>query len=219
METRLYKQVADKIQAMIAADGYVSGDRLPSERELSARLEVSRASLREGLIALELGGLVEVRSNSGVYISERPAAAPALPEAGPGPFEVLSARRIIECEIAAIAAQVATDRAIDAILVAVEAMERDHDDVATNEQADRNFHMAIATATGNSALVGVMNFLWDQRGHLWHRLKEHFQTEELRKDTLGDHRAILQAIASHDAAGARKAMRIHLGRVTRTFST
>ena len=218
METRLYKQVADKIQAMIATEGFACGDRLPSERELSARLEVSRASLREGLIALELTGVVEVRSNSGVYICDRPGHVPALPHAGPGPFEVLSARRVIESEIAAIAAQVATDRAIDAILVAVEAMERDHDDVATNEQADRNFHMAIANATGNSALVGVMNHLWDQRGDLWHKLKEHFQTEELRKETLGDHRAILQAIASHDPAAARKAMRVHLGRVTRTFS-
>jgi GntR family transcriptional regulator, uxu operon transcriptional repressor len=218
METRLYKQVAEKIQAMIASEGYLAGDRLPSERELSAKLAVSRASLREGLIALELTGVVEVRSNSGVYLSERPGTAPALPETGPGPFEVLSARRVIESEIAAIAAQVATDRAIDAILVAVEAMERHHDDVATNELADRNFHMAIANATGNSALVGVMNHLWDQRGHLWQRLKEHFQTEELRKETLGDHRAILQAIASHDPAAARKAMRVHLGRVTRTFS-
>lgn len=218
METRLYKQVAEKIQAMIAAEGYLGGDRLPSERELSAKLAVSRASLREGLIALELTGVVEVRSNSGVYLSARPGPSPTLPETGPGPFEVLSARRVIESEIAAIAAQVATDRAIDAILVAVEAMERDHDDVATNELADRNFHMAIANATGNSALVGVMNHLWDQRGHLWHRLKEHFQTEELRKDTLADHRAILLAIASHDPTAARKAMRVHLGRVTRTFS-
>jgi len=218
METRLYKQVADKIQAMIADEGLAGGDRLPSERELSVKLEVSRASLREGLIALELTGVVEVRSNSGVYLCDRPGHAAALQEAGPGPFEVLSARRVIESEIAAIAAQVATDRAIDAILIAVEAMERDHDDVATNEQADRNFHISIANATGNSALVGVMNHLWDQRGHMWHKLKEHFRTEELRKETLGDHRAILQAIASHDPAAARKAMRVHLGRVTRTFS-
>ena len=118
METRLYKLVADKIQAMIAAEGYGSGDRLPSERELSSKLEVSRASLREGLIALELTGVVEVRSNSGVYLCDRPGHAPGLPEAGPGPFEVLSARRVIEVEIAAMAAQVATDRAIDAILFA-----------------------------------------------------------------------------------------------------
>jgi GntR family uxuAB operon transcriptional repressor len=97
-------------------------------------------------------------------------------------------------------------------------MERHHDDRGANEMADRNFHLAIARATGNSALVGVVEYLWNQRGTLWHKLKEHFQTEELRKQTLHDHRAILEAIASHDVAGARQAMRAHLERVTRTFS-
>jgi DNA-binding FadR family transcriptional regulator len=84
--------------------------------------------------------------------------------------------------------------------------------------ADRNFHLAIARATGNSALVGVIEYLWNQRGSLWHKLKEHFQTEELRKQTLLDHRAILEAIAAHDANGAKQAMRAHLDRVSRTFS-
>jgi GntR family uxuAB operon transcriptional repressor len=97
-------------------------------------------------------------------------------------------------------------------------MERDHEDRASNEQADRNFHLAIARATGNTAMVGVIDYLWAQRGSLWHKLKEHFQTEELRKQTLLDHRRILEAIASHDVAGARQAMRAHLERVTRTFS-
>jgi DNA-binding FadR family transcriptional regulator len=87
-----------------------------------------------------------------------------------------------------------------------------------NEQADRNFHLAIARATGNSALVGVIEYLWSQRGSLWHKLKEHFQTEELRQETLKDHRRIFSAIAAHDPAGARTAMRAHLDRVTRTFS-
>jgi DNA-binding FadR family transcriptional regulator len=97
-------------------------------------------------------------------------------------------------------------------------MEKHHDIYSSNEQADRNFHLAIARATGNSALVGSLNYLWDQRGRLWHKLKEHFQTEELRQETLKDHRRILEAIAAHDPAAARKAMRSHLERVTRTFS-
>lgn len=63
-----------------------------------------------------------------------------------------------------------------------------------------------------------MNYLWDQRGRLWHKLKEHFQTEELRKETLNDHRQIFLAIASRDPNAARQAMRAHLERVTRTFS-
>jgi hypothetical protein len=78
--------------------------------------------------------------------------------------------------------------------------------------------LAIARATGNSALTGVVEYLWNQRGSLWHKLKEHFQTEELRQQTLIDHRNIFAAIASHDVAGARTAMRAHLDRVTRTFS-
>ncbi len=97
-------------------------------------------------------------------------------------------------------------------------MERHHDNRNENEMADRNFHLAIARATGNSALVGVIEYLWNQRGSLWHKLKEHFQTEELRKQTLLDHRAILEAIAAHDANGAKQAMRAHLDRVSRTFS-
>jgi DNA-binding FadR family transcriptional regulator len=217
-EPRLYRIVADRIQALISEQQIAPGERLPSERDLAIQLSVSRASLREALIALELGGVIDVRGGSGVYVSELAAPAAPVPEAGPGPFEVLSARRLIEAEVAAIAARVATDSAVDAILFAVEEMERHHANHSHNEQADRNFHLAIARATGNSAMVGVMEYLWDQRGRLWHKLKEHFQTEELRQETLSDHRRILQAIASHDPAEARRAMRAHLERVARTFS-
>jgi DNA-binding FadR family transcriptional regulator len=217
-EPRLYRVVADRIQALIRDEHIQPGERLPSERDLSAKLSVSRASVREALIALELGGVIEVRGGSGVYVSGLPEAEASLPEAGPGPFEVLSARRLIEAEVAAIAARVATDGAIDAIFEAVLDMERQHADKPSNEHNDRAFHLAIARATGNSALVGVMNYLWEQRGGLWHKLKEHFQTEELRQETLADHRHIVEAIAAHDPAAARRAMRSHLERVTRTFS-
>lgn len=217
-EPRLYRVVADRIQALIAEQSIAAGERLPSERDLASALSVSRASLREAILALELGGVVEVRGGSGVYVCEKIVEEPAVPEVGPGPFEVLSARRLIESEVAAIAARVATDGAIDAILRAVLEMEKHHADYASNEQADREFHLSIARATGNSALVGTVEYLWNQRGRLWHRLKEHFQTEELRHLTLTDHRQILEAIVAHDPAAARKAMRAHLERVTRTFS-
>jgi DNA-binding FadR family transcriptional regulator len=217
-EPRLYRVVAARIQELIKEENIKAGERLPAERELAAKLSVSRASLREALIVLELSGIVEVRGGSGVYVSEQAAPPDDVPEAGPGPFEVLAARRLIESEIAAIAARMATDSAVDAILNAVLEMERNHDDRTSNEQADRNFHLAIARATGNTALVGVTEYLWNQRSSLWHKLKEHFQTEDLRKTTLTDHRRVLEAIASHDVAGARQAMRAHLERVTRTFS-
>lgn len=217
-EPRLYRVVSNRIEDLIREENIQPGERLPSERDLSTKLGVSRTSLREALIALELGGIVEVHGGSGVYVSEPAPAHKNGPAAGPGPFEVLAARRMIEVEVAALAAKNATAAGIDAILVAVEQMEQDYQDRDANETADRNFHLAIARASGNSALVGVVEYLWNQRGTLWHKLKEHFQTEELRQQTLLDHRNILSAIAAHDAAGAKQAMRAHLDRVTRTFS-
>ncbi|MDB5746581.1 MAG: hypothetical protein JWP72_1429 [Massilia sp.] len=217
-EPRLYRVVSSKIEELIRAENIQPGERLPSERDLALKLGVSRTSLREALIALELGGTVEVRGGSGVYVSEQATPVVEVPTAGPGPFEVLAARRLIEVEMAALAAKHASDSAIDAILVAVLEMEQHHEERSGNEQADRNFHLAIARATGNSAMVGVIEYLWSQRGSLWHKLKEHFQTEELRQQTLIDHRNIFAAIAAHDQAGARTAMRAHLDRVTRTFS-
>jgi GntR family uxuAB operon transcriptional repressor len=199
-EPRLYRVVSARIEELIRDENIRPGERLPAERDLATKLGVSRTSLREALIALELGGMVEVRGGSGVYVS------------------VLAARRLIEVEVAALAARNATAANIDAILIAVEQMEQHHEHSSDSESADRNFHLAIARATGNSALTGVVEYLWNQRGSLWHKLKEHFQTEELRQQTLLDHRNILTAIASHDVAGAKAAMRAHLDRVTRTFS-
>jgi len=217
-EVRMYRLVADRIQQLIREEGLESGMRLPPERELAARLGVSRASLREAMVALEIGGVIEVRSSSGVYVADRHARAAAAPEAGPGPFEVLAARRLVEAEVAARAARNATDSALDAILAAVHEMERTYDDHASHEAADRNFHLALARAAGNSALVGVVEYLWQQRGAMAHRLKHHYRTEELGEATLADHRAILGAVAARDEAGARQAMRVHLARVHRTLS-
>ncbi len=217
-DTRLYRVVAEQIQKMIRDENILPGTRLPSERDLSATLNVSRASVREALIALELTGVIDVRGGSGIYVNEKTDALPEIKEPGSGPFEVLSARRLIEGEVAAMAAKMATDSAIDAIMQAVSDMEQFYNDRAKNDAADRAFHMAIAAATGNSALILVLSNLWDERGRLWSKMEEHFHTEDLRRETLADHRRILGAIAARDPAGARKAMRSHLERVTREFS-
>ncbi|MGK5079829.1 FadR/GntR family transcriptional regulator [Janthinobacterium sp. HLX7-2] len=217
-DARLYRVVAGQIQQMIQDEKILPGTRLPSERDLSARLDVSRASVREALIALELTGVIEVRGGSGIYVNDRNSAPADINGAGCGPFEVLSARRLIEGEVAAMAAKLATDSAVDAIMQTVADMERHGEDQVKSDAADRAFHMAIAKATGNSALVLVLTNLWDERGHLWSKMEEHFHTAELRQQTLVDHRRIVEAIAARDAAGARRAMRAHLERVMREFS-
>ncbi|MBI2771707.1 MAG: FadR family transcriptional regulator [Burkholderiales bacterium] len=216
-ENRLYRVVAERIKGLIAVQNLRPGDRLPSERDLAAQLHVSRTSVREAVIVLDLTNVVEVRGGSGIYVSEG-ARIPDESEAGPGPFEVLAARKMIESEVAATAARMATPKAIDAMLAALQDMERYYDDRERNEEADRAFHVAIANATGNNAIAGVIDYLWEQRGRLWSRMEHHFHTEELRSSTIADHRAILEAIASHDPAGARRAMRSHLERVTRQFA-
>ena len=215
-ETRLYRVVASRLQELIRLQQLRPGDRLPSERDLAEQLGVSRTSVREAVIVLDMGKVVEVRGGSGIYVSE--GAGADMAEAGPGPFEVLSARRLIESEVAATAARMANDKSIDAIMSALHDMERYYDDREKNERADRAFHLAIARATGNGALVGVVEHLWEQRGRLWSRMEHHFNTDELRAATLADHRSIFEAIVARDPAAARRAMRGHLERVTRQFA-
>src|SRR3954471_22770589 len=95
---RLYRQIADQIAALIERGEYGAGARLPPERDLAKQLGVSRASVREALIALEVEGYVEVRVGSGVYVTGREAAPAASLPADSGPFELIRARWIIEAE-------------------------------------------------------------------------------------------------------------------------
>ncbi len=105
---RLYRQIADQIRTLIAAGEFAAGARLPPERDLARQLGVSRPSVREALIALEVEGLVEVRIGSGIYVlGANGRAQEASVEAEAGPFELLRARYFIESECAAQAAKAA----------------------------------------------------------------------------------------------------------------
>ena len=96
---RLYRQIADQIAQLIASGEFLPGARLPAERELATSLGVSRASVREAIISLEMGGLVEVRVGTGIFVTAPAAQSSAVRDAGPGPFELLQARKLIEGEI------------------------------------------------------------------------------------------------------------------------
>src|SRR5262252_8243606 len=123
---RLYRQIAAQLSALIASGEFKVGQRLPAERDLAAQLGVSRPSLREALIALELEGLVEVRVGAGIWVtaaSGRSSAPPGQQE-GEGPFELLRARWLIEGEIAAMAAREATAADLASIRAALAEMER-----------------------------------------------------------------------------------------------
>jgi DNA-binding FadR family transcriptional regulator len=217
---RLYRQIAAQLSTLIESGEFVTGARLPPERELAVQLGVSRPTVREALIALEVQGKVEVRVGSGVFVaSHHPEAVIGAASEGPGPFELLRARWIIESEIVVEAARAARLEDIDDVREAVDEMQRRERQNKDADSADREFHLAIARATHNSALVSVVQDLWDRgRGAIWKRMEHHFQTSELRSAALRDHRNILAALESRDARGARAAMRQHLERVDREFN-
>jgi DNA-binding FadR family transcriptional regulator len=215
---RLYRQIADQLEQLIAAGEFPAGSRLPAERELAQTLGVSRTSVREAIISLEMSGLVEVRVGTGIFVapaggSEHPGRA----DAGPGPFELLAARKLVEGEIAAVAASKAHADDISALEQCVARMQAQIDDFAAREATDREFHLRIAKATGNGSLELVVEGLWDQRAELWGRLQQHFHTRDLARQTIRDHAAIARAIAHHDPDAARGAMHRHIGRVAREF--
>lgn len=216
---RLYRKIAQQLSELIAAGELAPGQRLPAERDLAHQLGVSRPSLREALIALEIAGKVEVRVGAGVFVSPRSTPAiPALAEEGEGPFELITARRVVEGETAAAAAEEATAREIASIRSAVEELEAHSAGDRETDGADRAFHLAVARATHNGPLAAVVQLLWDQgRGAIWRQMERHFQTPELRAASLRDHRAVLSAIEARDPRGAREAMRAHLSRVGREF--
>ena len=217
---RLYRQIAGQIATLIDNGEFPVGSRLPAERELAALLGVSRTSVREAVISLEIAGRVEVRVGSGIFVAEPGAAQIAgFVDDGPSPFEQLAARRLIEGEICAVAATTAKKADIAALRATVERMRARAEDVVRRDAADREFHVRIAAATGNGSLALVVEGLWQQRrGKLWSRIEAHFHTKKIREATLVDHAAIIDAIEARDADGARAAMHRHLGRIEREFA-
>ncbi len=218
---RLYRQIADQIRGLIRSGEFRTGARLPPERDLAKQLGVSRPSVREALIALEVEGLVEVRIGSGIYVTGAGTTAPADSDsdAPAGPFELLRARYVIEGECAALAAKSAKKAQVQAISHALDEMTRDMAEGRQPLQADREFHLRIAEATGNGALVHVIKMLWDERtGPLYQQLEHHYDSPALWESAMGEHRAVLDAIAAHDVAGARNAMQRHLNQAYKRFS-
>jgi len=218
---RLYRQIAEQLRALITGGEFAPGQRLPAERDLAKQLGVSRPSVREALIALEVEGWVEVRTGSGVYVLEHASLAKhkRVPAAEWGPLEVIRARRVIEGEIAALAAANAKRRHVAAIGAAIESMREDTARGVAPLAGDRAFHTAIAEAAGNAVLVETVQAFWDaRRGPLFERLGDYFETVPSWRKAIAEHEAVLAAIRAHDAPGARAAMQGHMDKSHARFN-
>jgi DNA-binding FadR family transcriptional regulator len=209
---RLYRQIADQLRALIHAGEFAVGSRLPAERDLAVQLGVSRPSVREALIALEVEGLVAVRMGSGVVVVAREPAASATPVDAPfGPFEIIQARQVVEGELAALAAQADDPAVLPALQDAVDQMRTDVAAGRAPVRGDRLFHLRIAEAAGNGPLLRTVTGLYDERNTpLFEQLGHHYETGPSWRLALAEHQAVADAIAAADAEGARHAMHTHL---------
>jgi GntR family transcriptional regulator, transcriptional repressor for pyruvate dehydrogenase complex len=213
---RLYEQLERSLRAYVKEHELQPGDRLPSERALAGALKVSRVSLRQATVSLEVQGLLEVRHGGGIYVRSLnvdPGRLKAMLTRRRRLPDVLEAREAIECMLARLAAQRRTDAHLAAIDAAIRAMAVDIANGGIGEDADRRFHAAVAKAAKNRLLVDVMNALEDPIHET--------RLESLREPgrpprSLADHRRIADAIRRQDPRGAEAAMRKHLKVVSDT---
>jgi DNA-binding FadR family transcriptional regulator len=218
---RLYLKVAEQLNKLID-DGVIKpGQRFPSERELAEQLGVSRPTIREAMIALELSGVIEIRTGSGIYVTKQPTKRePELNDKGVGPFEILEIRYIIESEACALAAARITDEQIIELRKVVDEMEEEEKQPDASEKADQKFHSIIAQACQNSAIASVVEWLWDLRNES--QLSTSF-LQRIREEgvhpSISEHRKILQALEQRNPEKARTAMKIHIENATTNAAT
>lgn len=214
--SRLYQAVAERLAKSIAAGDHKPGDRLPAERDLAEQFDVSRTTIREAIIALEIQGLVDVRVGSGVYVTSAHGRGRAAPiEMDIGAFELTESRLLIEGEVAALAAVNANDEDIaDLRRLLTEMAKGNAKGDGSGELVDRQFHERIAICTRNSAMVAMVEQLWAirTRSPQCVRLLEKSRCKGYQP-VVDEHAAIVDALAAHDPAAARAAMRGHLSKV------
>lgn len=220
---RLYRRIAERIRGGVLRGEWPVGTRLPPERDLSLALGVSRPSLREALIALEVEGIVEVRTGSGVYVRAAHAAgnlsASANSDVDWGPLEVMRARQVIEVEVAAMAAANARKSEIALMHESLQMMREEAANGEVPRHGDEAFHVAVARACGNDVLFDMVQRTWMARdGALFERLGDYFENPPAWKKAIDEHEVVLRTIEVHDVSGARRAMQTHLRNATKRYS-
>ena len=214
MSDRLFQTIADQITEAIRSREFLPGARLPGERELAERFGVSRVTIREAEIALQARGLVRIKTGSGVYVSEKGLGdAAGLPQVSA--FELTEARALFESEAAALAAPIVSDADLARLdsLVAIMAEETDPGSERASE-ADREFHLIIAAASGNRAIIHVIGELWRKRNDLPDVRSTHEAVCHKDVSTRADeHGRVLEALRARDPQAARRAMRQHFHRL------
>jgi GntR family transcriptional repressor for pyruvate dehydrogenase complex len=210
---RLYEQVAEQITTWIAENGLQPGDRIPPERELATRLGVSRATLSQALVALEVIGVVAVRHGDGTVVTQPRARkiVEAIREHADRLPEVIDTRDALETKIAALAASRRTTEDLARIDSALQAMAADVEAGGRGVEGDERFHGAVTTAAHSLLLARLM----DEISELIRETRiESLSQPEWPRASLAGHRAIAEAIRAEDPAAASAAMHAHVAMVS-----
>ncbi len=210
-EQRLFHSVGERISGLIDEGVFPHGTRLPGERELAERFEVSRVTIREAEIALQAIGRIQTKTGTGAYVCEEQPKNPGhLPDVSA--FELTEARSLIEAEAAGLAAKVISDEKLQKLDDLIMAMASSEEDASL--AADREFHATIAQASGNDALIHIIETLWRMREEL-PQVRHSYEAvcDEDAAIRAEEHRDILDALKARNPAAARRAMQEHFLRL------
>ncbi|MEZ5778978.1 MAG: FCD domain-containing protein [Paracoccaceae bacterium] len=224
---KLAHAVVRQIEGLILHGILRPGERLPSERELSERLGVSRPSLREAVAELQASGLLTTRAGAGIFVAEvlgsafSPALIRLFSTHGDAVFDYLSFRRDLEGIAAERAARLGSDTDLKVIDTIFRKMEAAHAkrNPADEAQLDAEFHMAIIEASHNVVMLHVMRAMFDLlREGVFYNRQIMFRQRVTRDMLLDQHRAIRDALVARDPDRARKAVEVHLAFVRQALA-
>ena len=215
-QKRVYEDIVGQVQALIQEGVLKPGDRLPPERELAERFQVSRSSLREAIRALELQGLVVSRPGAGTFVSTETVEtilsiiAASINGSRDYLSDIFEVRHLLEPQIAALAAERATPEDVQSMASSLQEQAEQIERGETGVEGDTAFHFAMARATHNKALVGVMSTIADI---VRQSRDQSLQPPGRPQRSLASHRHILDMITRGEAEAARPAMEHHLSDV------
>jgi GntR family transcriptional repressor for pyruvate dehydrogenase complex len=211
---RLYEQVAQQILAWVRDNGLEVGDRLPPERDLAVRLGVSRATVSQALVAMEVVGVIHVRHGDGAVLVDSSGSSKvveSLRRHAQQLPDIIEAREALESKLAALAAVRRSEEDLARIDAALSDMQRDIEDGGRGVEGDEAFHAAVTTAGHSALLQQLMNEISD--------LIKETRIESLSQpgrpqESLEGHRAIAAAIHDQNPDAAAAAMRAHVDKVS-----
>ena len=217
---KIYEEIIEQIRVLVVKGDLKPGDRLPSERDLAVRLNVSRASVREALSALEMMGLLEIRSGEGTFIKKIDLDSVVTPLTWvlsmekDTILELLEVRKMLEGQTVALAAKRASSEDLRDLEDTLKAMYQDIQTGQIGEEADLRFHYAIARASKNKILLRLMNAISDTMHQSLKASRVRLYEEQATPEVLyKEHLLILEAITKKNDDEARHYMLEHLAGV------